>query len=724
MQQNPILAVLKLIVLGALGTLVLMSFIQTEWLGTKVDKSREKVDSLNTTVAALERRMDDVTRQSDAARQASDRSYERLNAILDVMERSNWRPGPGDAGDGAAGNTGGGDPPRKAPGKGTGTFVHPLLPGAPDTEPTECNGVEVYARNKGFTVVCDTACDEDPDALLPADKVDWSATMHAYVTGEPEGLNNYGAAGNVTVETLWWYATDTLAVRKKSDLKQYQTRLAERIEESPDRTCYVIYLRKGVPWHRPALDMAEYPWLDKTFFVTAEDVKFTLDIIRDPNAGSPDKVQFEDITSVEILDEHTVLVVWNKARFYSRSAITDLWPMPSHIWANDPNGRPYGTANVGAAFNDHWFGKNICGNGPYRFVEYRPGSFFRYERFEQYYGQRAPCKEQYRYILPDGTQRVSRFLNEELDFISFQAHEYRQYILEGVEGAKFHKYDDFDNPAPGSWKFTYFIYTTPVYGGFAWNMRRPILKDARVRRALTLCLDRYAIADKIELGLAQVIAVGESVRSDYFPKDLEPLPFDIERAKALLDEAGWRTGADSKGIRQKMIDGELVDLEINLVLSASHEMQSQIAHLYKNDLLKAGIRLKADMVDSALWSQRKNDRDFDGTVIFWYAGFDSDPKQLWHSSKAEEPNSFNLTGFQSASADKIFEDLVTTFDYPTRIALMHKWYEMEFEQQPYTWFCAFKQPIIVNADWHVPEPRLTPRPYIEGRLVWKWKDRP
>jgi len=63
-----------------------------------------------------------------------------------------------------------------------------------------------------------------------------------------------------------------------------------------------------------------------------------------------------------------------------------------------------------------------------------------------------------------------------------------------------------------------------------------------------------------------------------------------------------------------------------------------------------------------------------------------------------------------------------TFDYPTRIKLMHRWYEIENDYQPYTWIWTIHSAVIYNADWRVPEPFII-TPQIDRRLIWKWKSR-
>ncbi|MHC4731049.1 MAG: hypothetical protein ACYS6Z_10735, partial [Planctomycetota bacterium] len=270
--QNPILAALKLILLTVFTVFLIQSFIQTEWLEEKVMKTREKVDTLGSNVAALKRKVEDTAEAATESKDAAERTYERVSTLIEIAE----------AGGFSGGTSGGGTaPPPTKPRK----TVPPTLAGP--SQPTVIGGVEVMPRNPGWTVICDLSAADDPAAEIPEDQVDWEAVLNDYLSGEPKSFNYYGADGTVTVEAVFWYACDTLAMHKQSDVMQYKPMLAERIEESPDRTQYMVYLRKRVPWHRPALDLEEYPWLKEQRYVTAQDVKWTIEIMMNPNAGSP-----------------------------------------------------------------------------------------------------------------------------------------------------------------------------------------------------------------------------------------------------------------------------------------------------------------------------------------------------------------------------------------------------------------------------------------------------
>ena len=319
--QNPILAALKIIVMTAFAVLLGLDLFATQNLEEKILRTRETLDKVSDGVAETNRRVDGATEAARNAKEAADRSYERLNALLDAMDR----------GIGVHVGEGGDRPPKvdRPPDR-------PAIPtGDVTTEPSVIAGKKVYPRNPGWTVLCDKDANDDPKRAVPRDQIDRDGVLNLPEQSEPKGLNYYSDDRTVTLSGWAHLITDQLAMRKSTDIKEWNAMLAERVEESPDRTQYMIYLRKGVRWHRPTVDLRQYPWLDKDFEVTASDVKFTIDMILDPNAICPLKVYFDEITDVEIIDRHTLKISWKRPNFYARATTLEIMPLPDQIYPHD-----------------------------------------------------------------------------------------------------------------------------------------------------------------------------------------------------------------------------------------------------------------------------------------------------------------------------------------------------------------------------------------------------
>jgi len=690
MQQNFVLQALKILVILAFTLALGLSFFKGQSVEEKVVRTHDRVEELVGQVA-------EQGRKADRAAAAVEATQQRLDAILALAEKGQLAGTGGGTGEGPADE--------------------------PKGKPSVIAGKTLYPRNPGWTVICDATANADPKRDLPPDdQVDWDATLNDYTAGEPKGWNPYSTDRTVTVSALSYYTLDALADRKTSNIVEWNAQLAERVEESPDHTRYIIYLRKGIRWHDPEPAMlAEHPWLAEPRFLTAKDVKFTIDLIRNPDAASPLAFLYDDLESVEIKDDHTLEMVWKRPNFYARAITVELQPIPEHIWARDPNGDPYADADVGPQFGKHWFGKSVCGTGPLRFVEYKRGEYVRCERNESYYGQRFPAKTYYYHIVRDDETRLARYWNREMVAIVPSYEQYRKYVLQGDPSLQMYKFEDFQKPAPASWSYTYKLWRRPTYSGFGWNMRKPLFEDKRVRRALAMALNRGAIIENIFYGLGEQIAIGESVFSPYHHAGLKPLPFDLEGAKTLLEEAGWKD-TNGDGIRDKEVGGRRVDFDFEMLISTNSAEQTTIVQMYQEDLLKCGVRAKPNPAENALWSKAIHDRTFDVFIIFWTAAIDSDPRQIWESKRADDTASHNYTGFRDARADRIFDELITTFDLDERKRLFREWYEIEYDEQPYTWIYSLVSPLFTDPDWRVPEPRLPP-PALDRRLMFRWKKR-
>ena len=99
-------------------------------------------------------------------------------------------------------------------------------------------------------------------------------------------------------------------------------------------------------------------------------------------------------------------------------------------------------------------------------------------------------------------------------------------------------------------QFNKYSFYAPYYNYVGWNSRRPQFSDKRVRRALTMLLNREDIRDKIFHGLAIIVTGNAFVDSPEYNKNIQPWPYDPEQAKKLLSEAGW-VDTDGDGVRDK-----------------------------------------------------------------------------------------------------------------------------------------------------------------------------
>ncbi len=283
-------------------------------------------------------------------------------------------------------------------------------------------------------------------------------------------------------------------------------RLALSWEGSADGRSATFRLRPGVTWHdgRP---------------FTSADVAFSALSIWKPlqNLG---RVVFRDLAAVETPDPLTAVFRFSEPTPFQliRNALPALTAvLPRHLYeGTDIAANPANT--------------RLVGTGPFRFVEHRPGEFYRLERNPTYWEPERPLLDQIVYrMLPDRAAIAAALEADQIRLAAFSAVPLSdlerigrvpgvRVIREGYEG------------------ITYSL-TVEI------NHRRRELADPRVRRAIAHAIDRRFVLDAIFLGTA-VESTGPIPRFDrqFHTADVETTPFDRRRAEALLDEAGFRGG--------------------------------------------------------------------------------------------------------------------------------------------------------------------------------------
>ena len=284
-------------------------------------------------------------------------------------------------------------------------------------------------------------------------------------------------------------------------------RLALSWEGSADGRSATFRLRPGVTWHdgRP---------------FTSADVAFSAMSIWKPlqNLG---RVVFRDLAAVETPDPLTAVFRFSEPTPFQliRNALPALTAvLPRHLYeGTDIAANPANT--------------RLVGTGPFRFVEHRPGEFYRLERNPTYWEPERPLLDQIVYrMLPDRAAIAAALEADQIRLAAFSAVPLSdlerigrvpgvRVIREGYEG------------------ITYSL-TVEI------NHRRRELADPRVRRAIAHAIDRRFVLDAIFLGTA-VESTGPIPRFDrqFHTADVETTPFDRRRAEALLDEAGFPRGA-------------------------------------------------------------------------------------------------------------------------------------------------------------------------------------
>lgn len=466
------------------------------------------------------------------------------------------------------------------------------------------------------------------------------------------------------------YIFDSLLFRDPLTL-ELQPGLAESWEVSPDHLVYTFKIRDGVKFH------------DGQPF-SVEDVKFTFDTMMNPLTDCADlRNYYQDFTSCEILDPKTVRFTASKPFFLHEVMLGDLQIIPKHI---------YGTGD----FNNHPNNRAPIGSGPYKLDRWTTGQEVVFARNLDYWGKslgREGHIDKFIWrIITDDNAAMQAALRGDLDSLSMLP---KNWVAEAAS-------PQFEQ------QFNKIAFSSPAFWYMGWNQRKPYFQDKRVRKAMTLLLDRETIRTTILHGLA------DQLTSPFMPgtaesnPDIEPLPFDPAAAAALLDEAGWKD-TNGNGLRDK--DG--TEFKFEIMFPTTSEEWEQIATVHKEELQRNGIEMNIRQLEWATLIDTIDKRDFDAIIMGWAMSPDPDMYQLWHSSQIEKGS--NYVAFNVPEADQIMVDYRASFDKAERARLGHRFHEIIAEEQPYTFLFTPKALVGVSKRVHnvVIYPLFRTRPYLE-----------
>jgi ABC-type transport system substrate-binding protein len=180
-----------------------------------------------------------------------------------------------------------------------------------------------------------------------------------------------------------------------------------------------------------------------------------------------------------------------------------------------------------------------------------------------------------------------------------------------------------------------------------------------------------------------------------YVKDLEQFPFDLDRAAALLEEAGWKLNANS--VREKVVDGERRELRFKILLPNSRSVYRDFSLLYQKELAKIGVILELQLQEWNQLVKQLDDKDYDAVSLGWGTSWDSDPEQIWHSRQALVAKGSNHCSYMSDTVDGAIEGLQVEFDPERRKELWRVFQETIVHDQPYLFLAIPLRPWVINA---------------------------
>jgi len=441
-------------------------------------------------------------------------------------------------------------------------------------------------------------------------------------------------------------------------------RVARRWTWSRDHLELTFQLREGVRWHdgRP---------------VTAADVAHTWRVAVDPGQGPVDR-GLALVEKVDIVEQRTVRARYAKP-FAPALVAWSTALAPSHKpWAPD---RPLG-----------------C--GPWRFTRWDRGQRIVLDAFKDYFEGPPRAERLELEVVRDFATRFAALRAGQVDVAGLSPDFYKQALA------------DEDLLA----RFNVVKYRMLYYWSITWRCAadHPLFGDQRVRRAMTLAIDRQGYLARVAGGFGDVAVT--SFHPDLWGHDpkLKPWPFDPREAEAALDAAGWRRPA-GRDVRER--GGRAFSFRLTYPQTTSENQR--IAEFVQENLRAVGVAMELEPLEWSVFLQRRSGREFDATMSGMHLDPDPDQFENWHSSQAA--NGANYCGFSDPDVDRWLDAARTTFDQRERERLYQQVDRRLHEAQPHTFFFYPNSALCVPRDLAGVE--VGPEGAImfwPGAWAWRW----
>jgi microcin C transport system substrate-binding protein len=490
--------------------------------------------------------------------------------------------------------------------------------------------------------------------------------LRLYALGTFDSFNPFIIRGNPDDGSARIY--DTLMMSSADEPFSEYGLLAETIETPADRSWVIFTLRPEARWHdgQP---------------VTVDDVIWTFETLR--SKGQPAyRAYYANVASVEKVGERAVKFTFKPGENRELPLIVgQLAVLPKHYW----EGRDFEASTLDPPL----------GSGPYKIDRFEPGRWSTYRRVEDYWGKDLP---------------VNRGRNN-FDVIRY---DYYRDMTVALEALKAGAYDLRTEASAKEWATAYDVpavrdgllkkeevkHDRPAgMQGYAFNLRRPLFQDRRVRQALgyafdfewsnrTLFYGQYTrtrsyfanselAANGVPTGLElQVLEPFRGkVPDEVFTTEYQPPATDgsgnirdnLRQGAELLKAAGWSIDAQTK----KLVNAQGQPFEFEILLfDPAYE---RITLPYVKNLERLGIAARVRTVDPAQYKKRTDDFDFDVVMQVWPQTLSPGNEQrgYWSSAYADQPGSPNVLGLKDPVVDALVEQIVAAPDRQSLVARTH-----------------------------------------------------
>jgi peptide/nickel transport system substrate-binding protein len=427
----------------------------------------------------------------------------------------------------------------------------------------------------------------------------------------------------------------------------YVPGLADKYEVSKDGLTITFYLNKNAKWHdgQP---------------VTADDVAYTFTTIADPDYEGGRFSQIEkldgaqaykdkkatSINGIKVIDSNTISFTFSEVFAPGLAVFASRGIIPKHIWEKIPVGQWSKSDQL----------KNPIGSGPFKLTKFVPDQYVELEKFADYnLGEPKLDKIILKVTNQDTAQ--SELIKGDIDIAQISSFKQKDIDTYKNAGITVEEY-------PGT-----------SYQFMGANFKLAELQDKKVRQALNYAINRKGMIDNLLDGHGKVSNSIFSFSSWANPDEskLNKYEYNVDKAKALLKEAGWE---DKNGVLSK--DGK--PFEITLKYSTGNKPREQAAVLIQQNLKDVGIKVNLESMEFATLMDQLAKQDFELYLMGWSNDIDPDFKRNWYSKPVG--NFATWGSYENKESDKLIDAGRTTFDQNERKKIYGDWAKLWNEEVP------------------------------------------
>jgi peptide/nickel transport system substrate-binding protein len=486
------------------------------------------------------------------------------------------------------------------------------------------------------------------------------------VSADFDALNELSATSAITDQVIGHVLFQNL-LRYDDDL-DYAPALADSFWVAEDGLSATFRIRDGVRWH------------DGEPF-TVDDVIWSFETSMLDETAYPERQSLQYVERAERVDDRTVRFWFNQVHAEPLADFIYWTPMPKHLLEDVP---PAQMAN--APFNHA-----PVGNGPFRFVSWRPNEQIIFEANEDFWAGRPYLDRIVFRVIPEPSTAVTELLNGGID------------LYRNIPPLDLARLEASDRARPLTYPSLGFVL-------LMFNLRNPLFADVRVRRALTMATDRQALIDGLLEGYAEMTAGPAAPGQWERNTRLEPWPYDPDAARALLAEAGWRD-TDGDGL----LDRQGRPFRFEIITNADNVVRRDIQVALQSQLREVGVDARPRSVEFNTMVDKWMSGDFETVIAGWDLYLRFDPSQLFETGAP-----YNGGGYSNPRVDELLHRALTTLDRAEAKLLWDEFQQILHDDQPYIFLFADHERWGASRRLRGVEPAGAPNAYAPLASVAEW----